>query len=67
MGPQETIIYRLVMRNHDFHGLKKIWRENGRGRHAGAEGSFVLRPNKKLAHPVELLGEPLSQKLFSKI
>ena len=38
-----------------------FWRNNGRDRHAGAEGSLV-DPTEKLAHQVELLGQPLSQK-----
>ena len=49
MGTQETIIYRLVMRNHDFGALQK--RQNGHGRHAGAKGS---RPNQKVGPPFGL-------------
>ena len=42
-----------------------IWRENGRGLHAGAKGAKGLGPQdptKKFTHRVELLGQPLSQK-----
>ena len=59
----ETIIYRLVMRNYDLGTFSKkfnFWRENGRGRHAGAKGSRASRPDRKLAHREELLGQPLS-------
>ena len=47
-----TIIYRLVMRNHDLDSFSekfKFWRENGRGRHAGARGSRASRPDQKVA------------------
>ena len=49
LGTQETIIYRIVMRNHYLDAfLKKLnfWREIGRGRLAGAKGSRALRPQK---------------------
>ena len=48
---QQTIIYRLVMTNHDFDVLMKkshFWRDNGRGRHAGAKGSGASRPKQKV-------------------
>ena len=43
---QETIIYRLVMKNHNFDAVLKnsyVWRENGRGRQTGAEGYGASR------------------------
>ena len=65
LGIQKTIIYRLVMINHDLDAfLKKIsfWRENGRGRQAGAKGYRASRPDQKVGSSVELSGQPLSQK-----
>ena len=58
MGIQETIIYRLVMRNHDCEFFEEYIFLAGKWawRHAGAEGSRVLRPNKKVGHRVELFG-----------
>ena len=50
-GTQETIIYRLVMRNHDldaFYKTKIVGGEKGRGHHAGAKVSRASRPNQKV-------------------
>ena len=46
---QETIIHRLVMRNHVFYAFlkKNCWRENGRGHHGGAKGSGVFQTRPK--------------------
>ena len=55
MVTQETIIYRLVVRNNVFDAfLKEIffWRENWRGRHGGAKGSGTSRPDQKVG-PVD--------------
>ena len=57
------------MRNHDYDAfLEKsyFWRENGRGRHRGAKGSGTSILDQKLAHWVDLLGQPLSRKLVFK-
>ena len=47
-------------KNHIFCG------ENGRGRHGSAKGSWVSRPDQKLAHWMDLLGQPLSRKTVFK-
>ena len=51
MVTQETIIYRLVVRNNDFDAFFErslsFWRENGRGRHGGAKGPGASRPDQK--------------------
>ena len=60
METKETIIYRLAMRNDDFDAYLK--RENGCGRHAGAEGSGALRPDLKVAHWLDLFVKPLYRK-----
>ena len=47
METPETIIYRLMIRNHDLGVILKIppfWGQKGRGRHAGAEGYGVPKP-----------------------
>ena len=65
MGFKETIIYRLVMGNHDLEVfLKKInfWRENGVAATLAPKGLGPQDPTKKLAHRVEILGQPSSQK-----
>ena len=68
MGTQETIIYRLVMRNHSFgpylpfsiflalRGPKK-----GRGPTRTGMGLGPQNLTKKLAHWVDLLGQLLSR------
>ena len=60
MVPQETMIHRLVMINHNFDALKKLnfWRDNGHVLQTGAEGSAASRPDRK----VSPLDQPLSQK-----
>ena len=67
MGVQETIIYRLVMRNlrNDayfliFDFLGHFGRENGRVHHACPIGMGPPNLTKMLAHWVDLLGQPLS-------
>ena len=56
---QETIIYRLVMRNHDFNAfLEKfifLW-ENGRGRHRDSKGSGASSPDQKFGPLGKLFG-----------
>ena len=70
-GTQETIMYRLVMRNHDFDAFfeKNInfWRKNGRGHHAGAEGSRVSRPDQKVGPLDGTFGSTvISKNVFNK-
>ena len=58
------------MRNHDLDAfLKKInfWRENGRGRHAGAKGSRASRPDQKVGSLGGTFGSTvISEKSFRK-
>ena len=61
MGVQETMIYRLVMRNLSYDAfifdfLGHFLRENGRA----PNSLWPPNPTKKLAHWVDLLGQPLS-------
>ena len=60
----ETIIYRLMVRNHVFDAFKKIlfWGEMGVAATVAPKGLGPQDPTKKLAHWVELLGQPLSRK-----
>ena len=52
-GDYISIIYRFAMRNYDaFLKKSNFWRENG-----------PQVPTKKLAHWVDLFGQPLSRKL----
>ena len=57
MEIQETIVYRLNIRNHDFRTYLKIlnfWRENGRGRRpADGKGSAASKPDQKVGPLVE--------------
>ena len=65
MGTQDTIIYRLVKRNHDFDALLKeilFLAGNGRGRHAGAKRHGASRPDEKVC----LLGGPFGSTIISK-
>ena len=41
MVTQETIIYRLVMRNHDFYSY--LWQENGRARKMGVAATLAAK------------------------
>ena len=70
METQETIIYQFVMRNHDFDNFlekKYFLRENGRGGHASAEGSRVLRPDQKVGPSGGTFGATvISKKCFKK-
>ena len=65
LGTQGTIIYRLVVKNHDFDAfLKKSIFSNKMGVAAmlAPTGLGLQDPTKKLAHQVKLLGQSLSQK-----
>ena len=66
LGTQETIIYRFVMRNHDLYTpLKKnqfLAEKMDVAATLAPKGPGPQEPTKKLAHRVELLGLPLSQK-----
>ena len=58
------------MRNPDLYAfLKKFnfWRKMGVAATLAPKGLRPQDPTKKLAHWVELLGQPLSQKKFSKV
>ena len=60
MGDQETIIYRLVMRNLrnvPYFSILIFWvvSENGHGPHAGTKGSGTSKINQKMAYWVEIL------------
>ena len=63
---QETIIYRLMMENHDSKVFLK--KHSIFGRKMGLAATLVPKglvpqdPTKKLAFRVELLGQPLSHK-----
>ena len=47
---------------------KKIWRENGRGRHTGAEGSRVLKPYQKVGPLSGTFGSTfISKKVFENL
>ena len=68
---QETIIYRLVIENHDSEAfLKKtinFWWENGRGRHAGAKGSRASRHDQNVGPSGGTFGSTaISEKYFRK-
>ena len=57
MVTQETIIYRLVIRNHDFYAFLK--------KYIFLAGKWAWPPRWRQmdgAHRVELLGQPLSRK-----
>ena len=62
MVNQKIIMYRLVMRNHEFIAFYFLKLYHIFGRKIGAEGSGDSRPAHKVGHWVELLGQPLSQK-----
>ena len=62
---QETIIYRLVMRNRDFDAFLEnilFWRENGRGRRHGTKGSGASRPDQRVGQ----MGQPFGSTVNSK-
>ena len=65
LGIKETIIYRLVMGNHDLEAFLKNSIFGGKMDVAATlapKGLGPQDPTQKLAHRVELLGKPLSQK-----
>ena len=70
MVTQESIIYRLVMRNHDFDAfLKKSYllRENGRGCHCGAKGIGAPGSNQRVGPLVGPYGSTtISKTCFQK-
>ena len=69
LGAQDTIIYRLVMRNpnhDDYFSVLIFWATFG-GKMCVAttrapNGLWPPNPTKKLAHWADLLGQPLSRK-----
>ena len=70
LGIQETISYRLVMRHHDFDAFLKKYIFDGKMSVAASlapKGLWPQDPTVKLANRVELLGQPLSQKMFPKL
>ena len=58
MTTQEIIIYRLVVRNHDFDALKNYIQVGEEMGHQGIRGP--QDPTKKLAQWVDLLGQPFT-------
>ena len=69
MGTQETIIYRLVLRNYDFDAFLKKSIFGGKMDVAATLAPMGLGPQdpiRKVTHRAELLGQPLSQKYFLK-
>ena len=68
MVTQETIFYRLVVRNHNFDALKNIFGgKMGMAATVAPKGLGLQDPIIKLAQYVDLLGQPLSRKHVFKI
>ena len=66
MVTQETIIYRLVVRNHDFDVFFEktlLWQENDGGRHSGANRSAASRLDQKVGP----MGGPFGSTVISKV
>ena len=67
MGTPETIIYRLVAKNHDlvvFWKMTPFWWENGRGRHTGDKGSGVPKSDQKVSPLVWPYGSTIISKMI---
>ena len=74
MGTQETIIYRLVMRNPSFGPYLQFWifwaldwPKNGRGPKHAHMGLGSQNPTNNLTHWVDLLGQLLTRIRVSEI